>query len=594
MPVRRWPGPASKTAEPAVWLDFTTSQGVDDSGHAVEPPEHATDGAGVWQMLETALAAEATKIMVSGKVPSRPSWLLAERDQPQDEFTPGWTVGEKGHWLGDFPQGRFIHTPTNREVNILLVEQWFPGHGTMTPAAALYCHRLLTQLVADGLRRSGWVLSRLPGNAFAEIWRRVAPWQDDLAGQGSSKRPPHYEMDHVEDELGQLIQNNDPQHRIELYTQEGRCGCDDCIPLHEGDTAPMLAYADGRFMYQGVIHDTIGAAPLKLITGPEATELFTSSKGWAPARYRIRYTVPEVWAQSPGGVGAGESTTHLGLFPCKLQTSDEEWRWHWPNRPGSTHEAWADAAELRLARQWWPDGAVEILEGIAYTEVNSLGHVANLFGQLENAVAELKVSAQGRQVDASDQLKGVMRAAVRNLLLVGIGSLSRRWWSRSVTVDSPAKVPPGRAFERNDSGTFTYEEPTSKSAWDRDTWHPEIAARVWGAARAEVLQTRQARKHGVGHYGALAVPAHELIAIQGDAIYTITPQVWTFPVEAGGGDDGSNGRIRIKGVAEPGDVTEPEQADGGDQIRLPRTRTELNRLSSQAEESDWQTVWRWD
>src|SRR5699024_8428333 len=272
-------------------------------------------------------------------------------------------------------------------------------------------------------------------------------------------------------------------------------------------------------------------------------------------------------------------------------------RWHWPSRPGSAHRAWVDAAELRLARQWWPTDAVTIVEAIAYTEVDSLGAIGRLFGKLESTIADLEVPSGGQTVQASDQLKSVMRSAVRNLLLVGIGSLSRRWWSRSVTVDSPGKIPRGQQFVRNDNGTFTYEEPTTKTAWDRDTWHPEIAARIWGAARAEVLQTRQVRRHNLGHFGALTLPAHELLAIQGDAIYTTTPQMCTFPVEAGGADDGSNGRIRIKGVAEAGDVTEQQQIveDGAEPtIALPTTRTELNRLSQQAEDSDWRTLWSWD
>lgn len=593
MPVRRWPSSASKDAEPTVWLDFATAAGVNDAGDPVAPPEHASEGPVVWQMLETALAAGATKVMVAGKAPTRADWLLADQNQPQEQFTPGWVVGEKGHWLGDFPQGRFIHSATNQQVNVLLIEQWFPGQGPMDPSAARYCHRLLTQLVSDGLRRPGWVLSRLPGNAFAEIWRRVAPWQESLKGQGSSKRPPHYAMDHVDDDLGQLIQNNDPQHRIEIYTGQGRCGCGDCLPLVE-DTAEMLAYADGRFMYQGIIHDTIGAAPLKPLTAAEATALFDSSKGWAPARYRIRYTIPEVWKQPPGDSAEGEPTVHVGLFPCKIQFDDGEWRWHWPNRPGSTHEAWADAAELRLARQWWPDDAVEIVEGIAYTEVNSMGAVANLFGQLQKAVDELKVTSQGKPVDASEQLKAVMQAGVRNLLLVGIGSLARRRWSRNVIVESPGHFPAGTEFERNENGTYTFQEPTAITSWDRDTWHPEIAARIWGAARAEVLQTRQARKHGVGHHGALSIPASELIAIQGDAIYTTTPRLWNLPVSVGGGDDGATGRIRIKGVAEPGDVPDSHRADEGNAIRLPRNRTELNQLSAWAEQSQWRTTWAWD
>src|SRR5699024_10880809 len=128
------------------------------------------------------------------------------KGQSQAAFTPGWLVDDKGHWLGEYPQGRFVQASTGREVNVLVVEQWFPGRGDMAPGAARYCHRLLTQLVADALRRPEWVLSRLPGNAFAEIWRRVAPWQEAGDNKPSSKR--HYAMEHLDDDLGQLIQSN--------------------------------------------------------------------------------------------------------------------------------------------------------------------------------------------------------------------------------------------------------------------------------------------------------------------------------------------------------------------------------------------------
>src|SRR5699024_7277887 len=170
MPVRRWPGKASREPEATVWLDFQTCQGVDDAGERVLPAtDPSKDVAPVLVLLETAVAAGAVKVMVSGKVPPAADWLLPAKGQSQAAFTPGWLVDDKGHWLGEYPQGRFVQASTGREVNVLVVEQWFPGHGDMAPGAARYCHRLLTQLVADALRRPEWVLSRLPGNAFAEI-----------------------------------------------------------------------------------------------------------------------------------------------------------------------------------------------------------------------------------------------------------------------------------------------------------------------------------------------------------------------------------------------------------------------------------------
>ena len=68
-------------------------------------------------------------------------------------------------------------------------------------------------------------------------------------------------------------------------------------------------------------------------------------------------------------------------------------------------------------------------------------------------------------------------------------------------------------------GDWIYQVPTLAKPSDADTWHPEIAARVWATSRAQVLSSPTAlvtrgRAAGQKRCGALEAAPEQLIGIQ--------------------------------------------------------------------------------
>ncbi|NAZ78391.1 hypothetical protein GTQ99_23710, partial [Kineococcus sp. T13] len=98
---------------------------------------------------------------------------------------------------------------------------------------------------------------------------------------------------------------------------------------------------------------------------------------------------------------------------------------------------------------------------------------------------------------------------------------------------------------------------------------------VWARGRARVLECPAALPHRPGAprpvVGALQVDPAELLAINGDAVYTTAVPAWSLPTSRGGGDDGAVGRMRLQGWLPS--------------VRLPATAAERNRLRQRAEQA---------
>lgn len=550
------PSPRRPPEEPTVWLDFVTGRGVDDGGRTVEPiiggrrkrPK-------LVDLLETARHHHARRLMLSGAVPIRPAeWLLPdERTVTRGEnLTPDWV--DEGHYLDDPPQGRFKHEPTGHRLAVCLVREWFPEPDpdeALSPRQAQFSWNTLTFIVQQAIQRD-WPLFRLPGQTILNIWKLRAP--------------DSYGMERLDLDIGQEIQANEPQHRVEHYVAAGRCDCGDCLPLIPDGAIAGFAYGDGRFFFHGAPPKELGAAPAHRMTAQQAEELFTTDQYW-PARYQVTFTVP-------ARPTAQADWDTLGLFPVKRE---HERGWHWPNRPGARHTTWVDASELYLAlSSGW---RFTIHEGVRFSKVNSLQFLANTNQRMLDLTEQLSFDGQ----PASPQLKATVASATRQMFRVGIGSFARR--PRLTTrfavhmSDVPAHAV-GPADRVN--GGFVYRLPTAQTVTDSETWHPEIAARVWATSRVRVLRTPTKKVTrgplaGDTSYGALAIPPDELIGITGDAIYTTTVQDWMLPEEHGGGDDGRSGRIRMKGW-----LSGP--------LPAPPDITTRQRLSKQAEQNGWRDV----
>lgn len=542
------PTPTRPPDEAIIWLDYATGQGIDPAGQAVSPVlggrrKHPN----LHDLIETARYARATRLILCGQFPTGWSWLLPTETQIAKgvDLTPGWT--DVGHYLGDPPRGRFRHDETQHRLTVSTTAEWF-GEMELTPTQAEFSYKTLTSVIALAIDRPDWGLMRSPSAQGLNVWKQRFDGVRD------------FEMEPIPREIGELIQATEPQHRSEHYVDgPGRCDCGNCPALMSSDDLPGFAYADGRFMFHGVATGLVGSAPATMLTGPQAEALFTSGKptspslhqgAFLPARYRVRYTIPEHW-------------DHLGIFPIKLPGAGRGW--HWPNRPGFTGEAWVNAIELRAAITE-ADYRIEFLEGISFAQTNVIQPFARVITKmlkdLDNRLAAGVIGLGAHQA---------VSGAIKHMFRVTIGSFSRR--SRNTTrfaatfeQVSPHAVGPVRPAA---NGGYVYQVPSKGRPDDAETWHPEIAALLWGAARTRVLRYSPPRASHV--YGALQIDPNQLIGIQGDAIYTTHPEPWTLPAEHGGIDDGADGRIRLKGyLAGP--------------LPAPLTIDERQKLSNQAEE----------
>lgn len=507
------PGPRKPDSEPiTVWLDYDKGWGVDHDGRVVHPILGGRrKNPKMIDLIETARHHHAQRLMLTGNIPTDPKvWLLQDM--------PGWT--DTGSYFSAPGMGRLRHDETSTALIVATVREWLPeGDTPLNPRQAQEAFATLTDVVAAAINRD-WPLMRLPGQTGINIWK--------LKMTDTS-----YGMEFMDPEIGHLIQATDPQHRIVHFVDDGQGKCDCCLPLiPQGHKLSGFSYSDGRFMYGGAGDlAEMGAAPAYRLTAAEATELQNTTP-FHPARYRVRFTVPDFWLDSIGP----------GLFGVQ----DPDGRsWHWPNRPGSTWETWADAREVDLARQWtWP---VEILEGIKFTKTNSLRPFTRVVHKMLDLAAEWTIDGQ----PISAARKDVVARAIRHMYRVTIGMFSTRPREITKVANSLDEIPDevGAGVERL-GDKYVYRVRSEKQVSDPGGWHPEIAALLWGHARTLVMQTPTALKEygRVAKKGALEVERGQLIAINGDAIYTEHVPRWALPTRFdGGGDDGKIGRIRCKG-----------------------------------------------
>ncbi|MFD7161367.1 hypothetical protein ACFV9C_42745 [Kribbella sp. NPDC059898] len=509
------PIPYTVTDDSTLWLDFVNGTGVNDAGQVITPVIGGRRSKpSLVDLLNTAHKHGATRIMLSGAIPpgtpGKPHWLTVE--------TPGWR-GD-GHWLqARTPTGRFVHIADNVKVEVRLVREWFAGDDVPAPSA-----REAWNITTSLLRRygAGGGMLRSPAGTGQNLWAHTLP-----------RDPTYdYEATMVSDEIADLIHSTSGQHRTESFVAgDGRCSCGDCVPLITSDKIDGLAAADGRFMYAGLAKGELGVGPARMLTAAEATELWTQAdKGrYVKARYRIRFTVPDMWDS-------------LGLFGVQIPDSTTR-AWHWPNRPGATYETWVDGAELvhDTNTGWWR--GIEILEGIQLTKGRPLDTFIDRL---------LRARAATNELDATDMLKSLVKSALRAILLQTIGGFHSRGRARTHIVEDLSVVPPEAIHSVVQYGDrFIYIEEQRLSDRQRLFHRPELPAQVWAKERARMLLAPTAPFIANGlqlkEWGALDVDPQTLVAINGDAIVTTQPHLATIPVGLGGGDDGKEGKLRLKG-----------------------------------------------
>lgn len=243
------PAPVRPPDEAIIWLDYTTGQGLDPAGQAISPiiaGRRKTPT--LFDLLETARYARATRIMLCGTLPTGSAWLLPTQAQiaKGTDPTPGWT--DVGHYLDTPPRGRFRHTETQHRITVTTTAEWF-GDRTLTPIEAEFAYKTLTRVIAHAIDRPDWGLMRSPSATGLNIWKQRFDGVRDFL------------MEPIDPDIGHLIQSTEPQHRFEHYVAgPGLCSCGDCVALitNTDDDMPGFAYADGRFMYHGVSRGLTG------------------------------------------------------------------------------------------------------------------------------------------------------------------------------------------------------------------------------------------------------------------------------------------------------------------------------------------------
>ncbi|MBB2899467.1 hypothetical protein FHR75_000255 [Kineococcus radiotolerans] len=522
------PTPWTVRPVPTVWLDATTGQGVTDSGARVTPRlTGRRKRPTLVDLLDTAHNLSAERIMLTGKLPTaepgRPHWLIAE--------TPSWT--SPGHWLGSPPTGRFTHDVTGRHLEVRTAAEWFPVEG-LTPDQARQAWVTTTEAV-KGVE--DMELLKSPAATGAQLWARSLPRTLD--------------PEPLPDDVAELLHRTSGQHRIEhLTTGPAACGCGACRPLVDLGATPRggFAYVDGRFMYASLCRE-LGSGPVTRLTAAQGQELLETDP-YARARYRVRFTVPEWW-------------DHVGVLPVAHETVDAGW--HYPNVPGASAETWADGVEAKIAHDNGWD--VQVLEGLRFTKGRLLDTWAD---RLKRARERLAGHAELDPV-----VRSAAVAAVRGILIQGIGAFASRGRETTRVVWSAREVPPEAASTVVRHGeAFVYRLPSRVPGGQAAAlYRPELAAQVWARGRARVLECPAALPHRPGAprpvVGALQVDPAQLLAVNGDAIYTTAVPAWSLPTAHGGGDDGAVGRMRLQGWL--------------GSVKLPATAAERNALRGKAE-----------
>lgn len=237
---QRRPAPHRPPDPETVWLDIDTARGVDAAGNEILPvlggrrTKHAT----LSDLLTTALHHNARRLIVCGNIPDQPqSWLLPDTPAHTREFNQDWHVRGLFMLSGRPARGRFTHKETDRNLDILVADEWFPGQ-TLTPIQARWAWRELTHIIATRIDRD-WALMDRPGAEGINLWKL--------------RTPESYRMEPMDPELGALIQHTSPQHRYELCVDDGNPedrekGWRPTVPA---GPIPNFVYIDGRFMYAG-------------------------------------------------------------------------------------------------------------------------------------------------------------------------------------------------------------------------------------------------------------------------------------------------------------------------------------------------------
>lgn len=530
-----------------LWADYTTGRGVLDNGQAVPPkigPRRKNPN--LTDMLDTAAAVGVDRIFFTGKTPvatpGKRHWLLVQ--------TPGWIDG--GHNLGSPATGRFEHRQTGKRMLVQFVSGWF-GDAPLSPDQARLAWQATEGIIGAHFR--GAKLMDSPTATGANLWALTLP--------------KNLEPYPLTEDIAEELHRTSGQHHVEhLVAGSSSDTHPDCIPLHDPAKTPKIdgfAYVDGRFMY-GAMCSELGIGPGYRLRRDDTADMLRENP-YARARVHVQFKVPDTW-------------DHIGLIGVQHEKASEGW--YWPNRPGATGSAWIDAAEFFVAaRHGWQ---LDPIESVAFTtdvpgarDRDRRVRARPLDTWKDNLVKARAAVAGDPLMD--EVIKTAVSAALRSILINTIGNFAARGRVQTHITFDPKEVPANAPDVKQHGKAFIW---TTKPRFDGQAqryYHPEFAVQVWGRARARMLSGPMA---GGFQGGALHVPAHTLLGVRGDAIYTTEVPAWSLTEERGGGDDGRVGRMRLQGYV-PGPLKIPADETARNRLRAKAARLGVDAAYSEYE-----------
>lgn len=515
-----WPVPWQPKRVPTIWVDFSTGTGYTDRGVRVRPKiGENRKKPNLQDLLDTAASYDAERIMLTGKLPqpeltNNRHWLLVK--------TPGWRAN--GHWLKVPITGRFIKNNTEQKVEVRTAAEWF-GDISLNPRQALEAWDTTEAMISKLDPRAK--LFKSPAATGTNLW--------------ALKPVSGLVLQTVSQEIAEELHATSGQHHIEhLVAGEYAANHPTCVPLIDPKVTPTideLAVVDGRFMYAALCRE-LGIGP-GVRLGRQETRDHLDADPYTRARVYVKFKIPDTW-------------NHVGLLPVYRPQS--QGGWFFPNKPGVVASTWCDSSELFVAKKngWILDPQ----ESVVFQKARVLDTFVNRMVRAREDLLTIE--------ELDFDVRSAVAAALRSILLQTIGAFFSRGRPTTEVVWSANDVPPQFISSIKRQGeAFIYTIPQALGAQNRPYYRPELAAQVWGRGRAKVLSGFGA---GRVQTGALAVPPHTLIGVNGDAIYTSQTPAWALTDEQGGSDDGRVGRLRLQGAIK-GTFKTPQTRASRDQLK---------------------------
>ncbi len=393
-----------------------------------------------------------------------------------------YTTGKRGHFFDREKSvnhvARYAQRISGDEIEVRTMYSWF-GETDYTVDQAYRAMNLLGQYLAAFFAPSAKPYAT-PALTFQQLWALL-------------NRMQGRKFDILPEEIRAKIHGSSGQGRIELCT------------------LPTIEKISGAYYYDGVF--TYSALTWGMPTEVATNDNKNEYAGKVPARYFIRYTVPNNWQ-------------HIGLFmtPKEQVTGNsrdrEAWCYPGEQNQGHTFECWADGSELDVLNEKYEsveagirDWQIEIIERIVFKAEKDSKNKKPLDAITKRLTdARDKVDQDAKHDSSNLAIYRLVRGGIRNILLHGIGSFNRT--EREITyilpLDEPA--PDGYTHMREEGNFVWYSVPQRTEAYTQQFEHPEYAALIWARCRARMTRA------------ALNLPREDLLLFRTDAIATSREQ----------------------------------------------------------------------